>query len=926
MAQTLVVITYGNGDILREVFNAIAAAMGDSPFQTLIHLSILLGGTWAAFELITKRSLMEGVKWVSLYFIAFYIVFLPKATVEIIDRVQQSKVYAVDNVPLGLAILANFTSVIGDSLTQEIEKTFTMPDYLPYGQTGMVMASNLVTAASTFQITEPVFEESMQSFTTQCIFYDLLLNKYTAQELLSAPNIWTFVAGYASPARAFMYHRTVTTCKDGIGPLTQDWTTAIADAATRYGARLFPEDKQAKTQLLKYLPISYRYLTNISEDASALIQQNMLANAIQNGILGWSAHADAPAALQSYAFNKAQQQTRIGNRTVGDMAAYWLPLLKNVFEGILYGSFIFIFLLLLFPFGLNVLRQYAYSLCWLQLWAPLYAIINLFVCFYAQHRSLGAVTLSDGSQVLSLSTQSGLAQVNSDMAGLAGYISMSVPIIAAGLVKGLAAAFSQVAQYVGGVSHSAAGAVAAETASGNLSLGNTSFSTHHANNTSANHFDTNATTASGMIAEQMPGGSTLGLMADGSMVMNNQAAISNLGTTINLASAIRSTAMEQADMAYSAALSHQQSYNEAISAARRDAVELSRTEGTTQSSGTASIASLSAGDATAMNAVDQQSSNLLQTHNALEEASRNRTVNANAGVQGSLGVGGGIGASASVSGNLGASANLAHGMTQSEQNAYLQNEGSSQTTAHTHSVDTILRDVQEGNYRTSSEEGRRLVENISASLDRANQEQKQAAAQFQQAESYRRVATLAEENAVSINSNATQEFMGQLQHSGQSMRNIEQVMVNHPEEAQSLASQFVQHRVHSFIQQFHGKAHASPEQVERSYIDAEQSLQTQHKDNKPEATYKADHEQAVEKAHQEGLERDNLADKSATVQVGKDIVKATHEMEDSKKGLQLDKEKLAKKVDQNQSRLRDRTNIDIAGIKTNQIEEDKAKK
>src|SRR5260370_85350 len=81
-------------------------------------------------------------------------------------------------------------------------------------------------------------------------------------------------------------------------------------------------------------------LINLSDGASSLIQQNMMANALQNGILGWSARSNAPAALQSYAFNKAQQQTRIGNRTVGDLAAYWLPLMKNLFEGILYGSFV----------------------------------------------------------------------------------------------------------------------------------------------------------------------------------------------------------------------------------------------------------------------------------------------------------------------------------------------------------------------------------------------------------------------------------------------------------------------------------------------------------------------------------------------------------------------------------------------------------
>ena len=87
-------------------------------------------------DLVGKRSLTVLVRWFALYYLAFYVVFFPKATVNIIDRVEQGKVYAVDNVPLGLAVLASYTSVIGDSLTQLTEQNFSLPDDLRYGQTG----------------------------------------------------------------------------------------------------------------------------------------------------------------------------------------------------------------------------------------------------------------------------------------------------------------------------------------------------------------------------------------------------------------------------------------------------------------------------------------------------------------------------------------------------------------------------------------------------------------------------------------------------------------------------------------------------------------------------------------------------------------------------------------------------------------------
>ena len=110
------------------------------------------------------------------------------------------------------------------------------------------------------------------------------------------------------------------------------------------------------------------------------------------------------------------------------------------------------------------------------------------------------------------------------MAGLAGYISLSVPLIATSLVTGLHHALSHLGQYVGGAVQSSATASAGEAAVGSFNLASTSFSTHNAYNTSANHFDDTARTASGSVTDQMPGGSTITMTADGSVVMNNQPA------------------------------------------------------------------------------------------------------------------------------------------------------------------------------------------------------------------------------------------------------------------------------------------------------------------------------------------------------------------------------------------------------------------
>jgi conjugal transfer mating pair stabilization protein TraG len=148
MAIQLPIAVYGNGDMYQGLFNAIAASMGDSVYGTLINIAILLTGTWAIVRYSAERSLLSLGKWLLTYYIAFFVVFAPKATVEIIDEVNQGQVYSVGNIPLGLAAVASFTSSIGAGLTALLEETFTLPNDMLYGQTGMVMASRLVLASS----------------------------------------------------------------------------------------------------------------------------------------------------------------------------------------------------------------------------------------------------------------------------------------------------------------------------------------------------------------------------------------------------------------------------------------------------------------------------------------------------------------------------------------------------------------------------------------------------------------------------------------------------------------------------------------------------------------------------------------------------------------------------------------------------------
>jgi len=874
MSLVFPVIVYGNGNLFHEYFNAVVAAFGKgghgSHFKALLHISILLAGFTVVYSFILRRDLMQMVKWLGIFYVAIYLLFLPEATVMVIDRVNGDAGYPVDHVPRGLAVLASFTSAIGDGLTRDLESNFTMPDYQPYHRSGMVFASRLVEATSQFEITDAKFDTNLKEFIHQCVFYDLLLKKYSINELVSSSNVWNFVSSNASPARAFIYDADVTTCRDGAGKLTKDWSDVIETTAQIYGKRLYPNQtkENAKAKFLIDLPISYQYLTRLSGTAEEILKQNLMGNAIQRGIVSMGAKLNAPAALESYAFARAQEQKRLTNKTLGDMAAYWLPLMKNAFEAIMYGSFIFIVLLSVFPFGWTILKNYIYTLLWIQIWAPLYAIINLIVSYYAQVHSGAAV---DGA--LSLSAMSGILQVNSDMSGLAGYLTLSVPFLSAGLVKGMAMTLTHLSQSINGVTQSSGGAAASEASTGNFSFGNTSLSNHNAYNSQANHVDTSGRVSAGSLTTQLAGGSSLMLTPDGSQILDMRNSISNLGASVNIAKSLRSSYSQQAEQSETAALSNAHAYSAHTNAAAKETVELGKHLNKLSASGYNWSKSDSAGTGAAINENKALIQEFASRHNMTfdDAASLLSTAYAERKVSASIGTPGGgiLPVSASLSGSIGESHTAGHNVSTTKGSLYSEAENYINNTNYSKNVDKVERAVKDHSFRLNDEEGKRLVENMGASLDKAESARVDMQSNLTEAKSARQMASFAEENAESININASQhlaEWMMKrpgthgIGHLG--ARGAE-LMMKDPGHMQYYTKQYVEQHQSSITSDWHrGMAHTK-DQITKQFAVNNQQI----KGTTAAVNYYQNHKAVtVANSRQEGLVPNHTVDQSAVNQ------------------------------------------------------------
>ncbi len=853
MAIQLPVYVIGFGDVYREFFNAIAATVGSHDYGALIKLMLLCGGVWTLVTGSLKNNHTLNIRWAIMYVVLTSVVLVPNCQVIINDRTSDHA-YSVDNIPLGLGILASFTSRVGTGFTELVESVFHTPNDLDYTHSGMLMGSKMIEASSHFQVVGGNFQRNLQGFVQQCIFYDVLLHKYTIEDLSNAPNLWQFVTSHASPARAFMYNNTVTTCAQGAGKLSHDWQTAIDNSANSYADLLFPNNTNAKAQMLSYLGTSYQYLANVSDDAASIMQQNMMIQAIQDGVGVWASGINAQTALNDFAFAKAQQQKRTGYGLLFRLAVYWLPLTKAVMELILLGSFLIIVLFLFFPFGTSIFKNYVMAFLWLQLWAPLFAFENFIFTFVGSHLLSSSTHLIGATHGITLTTYSALQQINADLGYVAGFLAAATPIIAAGIFRDMMSVFVQASSYLGGAMQSAAFAAAGEAVTGNVSLGNTHFNDHSAYNTNANHFDTNPRVASGMMSYQLAGGGTSSIAADGSVILSSHSAISQLPVSPYLAQSLQQSFSTMAGTAESSAMRYAHSSQDSYSSALRNLYELGSTQSHSSSSGLSSSLSSSGNFSTAAREAHQlidrfaEENHLSYNHatQMLGAAYANANIHGSfeskrelAGKIASYITGANIGGS--VQGGVRGEASFSHGHNASA----LLNKAESFSEEHHfgETVERAMRAAHEENFRTGSESSDRLGRSMASSFDASQTSAKQASSSFDESQNYSQQASLVENQSVGINAQATQEYstwlmqQPSIQHHGGGMgaQEIMTMMQQHPEIAENYAKEFVHEKetayIKSFAAQHPGSRIAETYQANNAVVGSESTIQAAQNSN-----------------------------------------------------------------------------------------------
>lgn len=478
---TVELFTIGGGEYIVAVLNAVAAWTGAGGYKSLLQVVMVMGLAYSVLIVAFSLDWRAWLHWFLQATLMYTVLMVPRLDVQVTDRINPSLAPAhVANVPLGLAMIASFTSQVGDYLVGSSELVFGLPGDLNYSRNGMIYGARLFEATRGLRIKDPEFAANLDEHFRQCVFYDVLLGRYSMETLANAPDIWD-VIGPGSQARAQRFltrdgsgqvTSSIQTCREAYATLSQQWGGMVDDLGRLFGRQLYPKQTAnlAKAKLFADLPVAYRYLTGVSASASDILKQTLTINAMQAAMHG-AAGASGTGSVDVYAQTRADIQTEKTYGSIAHAAMKWVPVLNIVLTVVFYALFPVLFPLFLMPrSGPVALKGYLTGFFYLAAWGPLYVILHMIMMFKGAAEVAGASTGTG----LTLASFTGMAQASDDIGLLAGYLIASVPFLAGGIARGAMAISHHATSYLN-PSQNAAEEAAREASTGNVALGNTSF-------------------------------------------------------------------------------------------------------------------------------------------------------------------------------------------------------------------------------------------------------------------------------------------------------------------------------------------------------------------------------------------------------------------------------------------------------------------
>lgn len=559
--DTFEIFTIGNAYFLEKIFHAIKIIFS-SGLTGVLKIVVAISLTLLVIRAMLTSNFASIGKWVIGVIVLTGLFLNTKAKVVINDGLpdqhgRMQAAYIVDDVPWGLAWMAHATSNVGKVMMKKFETSFAgVTNNQTYSKYGILFGSKIIEDASKLRITNADLRSNMIKFYRQCMVPDLRMgytrkNGYTLQDLAKTENIGEFLKNHSSRARSIHMtasitkHNNVEESLSYIFERKANYTENIdgyiscnkaahviydlIDAEVRenkhimanHFAAQYMNDKtssQVKNQFFEsVLTDTYGSFLKASKDASELLKQNIMINAVKDS---------ARSVSQNYSQVATEEMTRSSMYSVSQVFQKFIPIIRSVFECLFYGVAPLVIILMVTPIGLEVLKNYAFSFVYLQMWPPMYAILYVITESWSRFSASGLKhNMKSFPQIES---------INYDISMVSGYMLALIPVLSMFITKGLVASVGNMATSMMYIPQSAAVNSSDQAVKGNYSIGNSSLDNHSYDNTNAHKFDDNKHWSSGMRSFQQLTGSMEKHTPSNHKVLDMSGSVHNLGGLVNV--------------------------------------------------------------------------------------------------------------------------------------------------------------------------------------------------------------------------------------------------------------------------------------------------------------------------------------------------------------------------------------------------------
>jgi len=483
-----IIYTYGGGDLLISVFNAVAMIFEtDNKYLTPVGtMALTLGGIYAGIKATFKADIaILGKNWMIPSMIAFFLLFSPKTTVWIKDEVALNAPVKIDNIPFGISFFTSVGTKISHGLSKLIEETMLPVNAGRSTTGGILYGAKAVAKIRDIQIQDPILLRNTKEYLRQCYMLPYVIGNFGGKKIEAQKAVDLLAYLDTNPVKRLGIKATnkdgsvgsFMTCTEAGKMLKGEIATeSKAPALMKQFAAVLGISTTNEVLMNKRIKAMtgdvFRYLEQGTEDVNAWMQQAMILNANRESYDDWREKVGHPRVYPDLIRMQATRglfQQSMGSIIGGEMSEAMIPAAAQpTMLALVVMLFVIILPFAMLPGGWVFINTGIKLMIWVCTWPVFYTIIHAIAMIQLKD-SIGGWGLSG----LSAIGQAGFTELIMMKYATVQSLISATPLISFAIVFGSPYALSSIAGALANTN--TAMPIGGAMADGNLQMKQTSY-------------------------------------------------------------------------------------------------------------------------------------------------------------------------------------------------------------------------------------------------------------------------------------------------------------------------------------------------------------------------------------------------------------------------------------------------------------------